>query len=438
MKAAQGKSKKRSQGKTKTGVKSKAKNAVKTATKKSPKKSPKSNPKKGTAQSGSRPGPSALAPAPRIRVMVLYGGRSGEHEISLRSAASVMQALDPNRYEIIPVAIDKSGKWHIGNLTLLKNLKDQLPVFANCPEFHLPQSPDDITADGAALMALEAGQKPTRVDVIFPVVHGPLCEDGTLQGLLELSGIAYVGSGVLGSAVGMDKDVAKRLARESHIPVVPFFSLRADKWNQDREGLMVRISKELEFPVFVKPANMGSSVGVHKVKSITQLASALDDAFRYDTKILVEKAIDAREIEIAILENLDPKLPPHASIPGEIKPRHEFYSYEAKYLDETGAELLIPAPLDEKQQVEAQKIARHAFEALECEGMARVDLFLDKQSGKFYFNELNTIPGFTSISMYPKLWEHTGLPYSQLLDRLIQLAKQRHTRKRKLSREYLP
>jgi len=370
----------------------------------------------------------------KIRVMVLYGGRSGEHEISLRSAASVIRFLDPARYEVIPVAIDKQGKWLLNDMSLIEKSAQVLPVYKDAPHVVLPPNPGSAEA---GLIRLGSSGKTQGIDVVFPVMHGPLCEDGTIQGLLELADVPYVGCGVLASAVGMDKDVAKRLVRDAGLPIVPYIALKKEAWNHQKKEVSARVAKELSYPVFVKPANLGSSVGVHKVKESSQLESALSDAFRYDVKVLIEKSVNAREIEFSVLENADPGKPPLVSIPGEIVPKHEFYSYDAKYLDETGAELLIPAPLSPEQVTEAQNIARSAFQVLECEGMARVDLFLDKKSGEFFFNELNTLPGFTSISMYPKLWESSGIPYQDLLTKLIDLAINRHNRKNKLVRDFL-
>lgn len=372
----------------------------------------------------------------KIRVMVLYGGRSGEHEISLRSAASVIRFLDPSRFEVLPVAIDKQGKWHLNDLSLMEKSTDVLPVYKDAPSVVLPPDPIGARAGLVSLEGARTAAGPTQgVDVVFPVMHGPLCEDGTIQGLMELTDLPYVGSGVLASAVSMDKDISKRLIRDGGLPIVPYLTLQSSSWKKNEATLQDRILKELGYPVFVKPANLGSSVGVHKVKSAGDLKSALEDAFRFDPKVLIEKAVQAREIELAVLENLDSGQPPLVSIAGEIVPSHEFYSYEAKYLDEAGARLLIPSPLSPEQVKTAQRIAREAFEILGCEGLARVDLFLDKNSGEFYFNEVNTLPGFTSISMYPKLWEHSGISYSDLLTRLIDLAIARYERKKGLVRE---
>jgi D-alanine-D-alanine ligase len=388
----------------------------------------------------------------KLRVMVLYGGRSGEHEISLRSAASVIRHLDPARYEVVPVCIDKQGQWLLNDVSLIDKSAESLAVLKGAPRIVLPPHPgsvetglvtlsseEPVNSKTQGLVAPRHGSGPcpgSGTDVVFPVMHGPLCEDGTIQGLLELADIPYVGSGVLASSVGMDKDVAKRLARDAGLPIVPYVAIKNGSWKKDFDTFSQAAFKKLGLPLFVKPANLGSSVGVHKVKEIGKLRPALEDAFRYDTKVLIEKAVNAREIEFAVLENSDPTGAPLVSQPGEIVPRHEFYSYEAKYLDEAGAELLIPARLDPSQIAKGQRIAQDAFTVLECEGMARVDFFVDRNTGDFYFNEVNTIPGFTSISMYPKMWEASGIPYAELLSRLIDLAVLRHNRKRNLTRNY--
>lgn len=376
----------------------------------------------------------------RLRIAVLYGGRSGEHEVSLQSAASVLRNLDASRFEAIPIAIDKEGRWRPGDLSLIERGARALPVFKDAPEVVLPANP---AHGGAALVRGDGGSAALQkslpaVDVFFPVMHGTLCEDGSIQGLLELAEVPYVGCGVLASAVGMDKEVAKRLAKAADLPVVPWVTVQDGVWRRDPAPIVAQVAKTLGYPCFVKPTASGSSVGVHKVKREADLAAAIDDALRYDRKVLVEKAIAAREIEVAVLENPDAAGAPLTSIAGEINPRsqHEFYSYAAKYLDENGAELLIPANLPPEQVKRAQELAAAAFTTLCCEGMARVDFFLDKNDGAFYFNEVNTIPGFTSVSMYPKLWEASGIPYSELLSRLIDLALQRAERKRALIRDY--
>lgn len=365
----------------------------------------------------------------KIRVVVLYGGKSGEHEVSLQSAASVIQHLDRDRFEVIPVSIDKQGRWQWNDLALIEESRRKaLPIFQNAPEMRLePQS-----SGPTMLQPVTGGGTGRPVDVFFPVMHGPLCEDGTIQGMLELADVAYVGSGVLGSAIGMDKDVAKRLAGAAGIPVAPYVALKREQFDADPKAAMAA-AKSLSLPVFVKPVNMGSSVGVHKVKRWEDLAAALADAFQYDRKVLVEQGIDAREIELAVLEDE----PLFVSVPSEIRAvGHEFYSYEAKYLDASGSSYDLPAKLSPEETRRAQEIARLAFTALECEGMARVDLFLDRKSGELFFNEVNTIPGFTAISMYPKMMEASGIPYPELLTRLIELALRRHQQKRKLKREF--
>lgn len=362
----------------------------------------------------------------RIRVAVVYGGKSSEHEVSLQSAKCVLDNLDPERFDVVPIAIDRQGAWHAQDIRRLRaTTENVLPV--------------DATGDEVALCATDAGtimqgSEPRKIDVVFPVMHGPLCEDGSIQGLLELADVAYVGAGVLGSAICMDKDVAKRLARAAGIDTVEYVCLRAQSWRSETSTWRQRVAEELGYPVFVKPANLGSSVGVSKVAREQDLEPALDLAFAYDEKVLVERAVNAREIELAVLAALDPVQPPHVSVPGEIVPRDAFYSYERKYLDPEGATLEVPAKLEDRQVVQARSIARDVFVALECDGMARVDLFLDRDSGRLLFSEANTIPGFTSISMYPKLWEASGLSYGDLLARLISLALQRHARRSGLKR----
>jgi D-alanine-D-alanine ligase len=370
----------------------------------------------------------------KLRVAVLYGGRSGEHEVSLQSAASVINYLDRDRFEIVPVAIDKQGRWLLNDISLLEG-KKSLPVFKNAPKVVLPPNPAE-TDGGSALIRLGESGEARGIDVVFPVMHGPLCEDGTIQGLLELADLPYVGCGVLASAIAMDKDMAKRVARDAGIPIVPYVSLQHEVWKKEKQQEAGRIAEVLAYPVFVKPANMGSSVGVHKVREAGELDAALTDAFRYDRKVVVEAAVNAREIELSVLENLEAGAGPLVSVPGEIDPAHEFYSYEAKYLDEKGAALIIPAKLDPAETKRAQEIGRKVFMMLECEGLARVDLFLDRTSGEFFFNELNTLPGFTSISMYPKLWEASGIGYQELLSRLVDLAIARHEKKKTLVREF--
>jgi D-alanine-D-alanine ligase len=372
----------------------------------------------------------------KLRVMLLYGGRSGEHEIALRSAASVFRHLDRTRFEVFLVGIDKQGKWHLQNSTKIGPNVDILSIDVIPPQIFLPPNPQSVGANGIDILAVGGAPSVGQIDVIFPVMHGPMCEDGTIQGLLELAQVPYVGSGVLASAAGMDKDVSKRLARDAHIPIIPYLTMKSQNWALHKNQWIQKIDQQLGYPVFVKPANLGSSLGVHKIKDASHLEAAIADAFNYDNKVLVERGRPVREIELAVLESLNSNEPPRVSIPGEIIPRHEFYSYEAKYLDENGAELVVPARLTSEQVATAQSMARLAFEAIECEGMARVDLFLDQKTNVFYFNELNTIPGFTSISMYPRLWEASGIGYQELLSILIDLAVQRHQKKSRLKRDY--
>ncbi len=368
--------------------------------------------------------------------MVIYGGRSGEHEISLQSARSVIANLDRTKFEVVPVAIDKDGRWLFHDVSLLENSTKALPVFKNAPEVAMVRQEDK----GALVPVGEKSNKPLNlgVDVVFPVMHGPLCEDGTVQGLLELADIPYVGSSVLGSAIGMDKEVAKRLCAAAGIKTAPYVSVRKREWESSRAAVESE-AKKLPLPVFVKPVNMGSSVGVHKVKAWSDFTAAMNDAFQYDEKVLVEQGIDAREIEVAVLESAKYGEPHLTGVPGEVKPAggHEFYSYESKYLDEHGAELILPAKLSDKEMQEVRGIALKIFDALELNGMARVDFLMDRKSGAFYFNEVNTIPGFTSISMYPKMMEAAGISYTELLTRLVNLALGRYERKKKLKRDYL-
>ncbi len=376
--------------------------------------------------------------AEKIRVAVLYGGRSGEHEVSLQSAASVVRHFDKDKYEIIPIGIDKTGRWHVAGPEALALEGKNLPICRNMPEVALPPNPDALSTGVVCLT--EQQISPTalngKFDVVFPVMHGTFGEDGAIQGLLELASVPYVGCSVLASALGMDKDMAKRVLRDAGHQVVPWISIRSGEWVKNQSHFEQRIAAEFGFPCFVKPANAGSSVGVHKVHQSIELAAAINDAMRYDKKILVEKAINAREIELSVLENSEFGAPPLVSVAGEVIASHEFYSYEAKYLDENGAVLQIPAKLTPIQMKAAQEMAAQVFNALECDGLARVDLFLEKETGQFYVNEINTIPGFTSISMYPKMWEASGIAYADLLSKLIELALARHQRNLGLVRDF--
>jgi D-alanine-D-alanine ligase len=360
--------------------------------------------------------------ARKIRVGILFGGRSAEHEVSVQSAKNIIDAIDRNKYEVVLIGIDKKGQWHLNEESrfLLPTAQSELP--------ELPESGENLALvpgkQNEQLVALSGEERLGSLDVIFPVLHGPLGEDGTVQGLLKLANIAFVGAGVLGSAVGMDKDVMKRLLRDAGIPVARFIVTN----RYSREEIAFDYARDqLGLPLFIKPANLGSSVGIHKVKDRHGFEGALRDAFNYDNKILIEECIDGRELECSVLGNDRPV----ASVPGEILPRHEFYSYEAKYLDENGAVLEIPAKLPSDISERVRRLAIKTFSVLCCEGMARVDFFLRNDS-EIIVNEINTIPGFTRISMYPKLWEATGISYSQLIDKLIELAIERFDREKRL------
>jgi D-alanine-D-alanine ligase len=360
------------------------------------------------------------------RVVVLFGGRSAEHEISVISARSVLDALDPERYEPIPIGVTKQGRWQLmptGPPSLAAGIEaSALPGVD-------PSSGEEVALDqepgSQALVATDGSR--TEIDVVFPVMHGPYGEDGSIQGFLEMAGVPYVGAGVLGSAVGMDKAVQKVLFAAAGIPVVDHEVVHEREWEEDPEGVAAR-AEHLGYPLFVKPAALGSSVGITKVLHGGALRAALEETFRFGRKAVLERAVEGgRELECAVLGNDDPV----ASIAGEIVPRgHEFYDYDAKYLDERGAELLVPAPIDPDTLEEVQRLAVAAFRAIDCAGMARVDFFLTAD-GRLYLNEVNTIPGFTTISMYPKLWEASGLSYPELVDRLIDLAIERHEAERK-------
>jgi D-alanine-D-alanine ligase len=353
--------------------------------------------------------------SPKLRVGVLFGGRSGEHEVSLASAASIIRGLDPQKYEAVPIGITKEGHWLIG-----AGAQKMLPEVLRTGQRVLMSA--DPTE--SALMPLDGSPRGQNLDVVFPVIHGTFGEDGTMQGLLELAGLPFVGAGVLGSAIGMDKDVAKKLMQVAGIPVVPWIAVQRADWERQPKEIRRAIEKKFKYPVFVKPATLGSSVGMTKVHSRAELGPALDLAAEFAMKIMVERAVSAREIEVSVLGNHDPR----ASIPGEIVPHREFYDYAAKYLEE-GTQLLIPAKLTKSEVKKVQGMAVTAFRALELSGMARVDFFIEKRGGKIFLNEVNTIPGFTSISMYPKLWEANGIPFRELVSKLIDLALEQHQEK---------
>jgi D-alanine-D-alanine ligase len=362
----------------------------------------------------------------KIRLGILFGGRSGEHEVSLASAASVMKAADPEKYEVIPIGVTHEGRWLLGSSAdkLLPGvLENGKPVTASVA----PTGPRFIPLNRKSSRQLsrrEAADRRPEIDVIFPLLHGTFGEDGTVQGLLELADIPYVGAGVLGSAAGMDKDLMKRVFRDARIPIVPWVTVLRNEWERNPEPVLTIIQSKLRYPLFVKPANLGSSVGITKVHGMKELKPALDLAAEYDRKIIVEKGVDAREIECSVLGNDSPQ----ASVPGEIVPVNEFYDYEAKYVKE-GSQLIIPADLRPRQTRRVQQLAVQAFQAIDGAGMARVDFLLDRRTAALFVNEINTIPGFTTISMYPKLWEASGLPYAKLIDRLVELALERHREK---------
>jgi D-alanine-D-alanine ligase len=360
----------------------------------------------------------------KIKVGVIFGGRSGEHEVSLASANSVMKALNPDKYDVIPVGITRKGSWMVGvkpdamladstgqTLCLPGAGKNVARANLNC----------DPSSRGLVLMDQAPETRKIDLDIFFPVVHGTYGEDGTLQGLLEQADMPYVGCGVLASAVGMDKTIAKKLFRDAGIAVAPFLEILRNQWKKQRNLILDQIEKDFTFPCFVKPVNSGSSVGISKAKDRKTLAEAIDEASKYDRKILIESFVEGRELEVSVLGNDDPI----ASLPGEIVPCNEFYDYSAKYVDDK-SELRIPADLGEELTQEIRSLAVKAYKSLDCSGMARVDFFLEKRTNRVIINEINTIPGFTRISMYPKLWEATGVSYPELCDRLINLAIERY------------
>lgn len=360
----------------------------------------------------------------KIRVGILFGGKSAEHEVSLQSAKNVIEAIDKNRYEVVLIGLDKKGRW-------LLNDTSHFLLNSNNPKLIKLNEASDCVAlipqSNGKISNLSNARFDAAVDVVFPILHGPFGEDGTVQGLLKLANVPFVGAGVLGSAVGMDKDVMKRLLRDAAIPIGKFLAFHSND-----EGLSHdEIIKHLGSPLFVKPANLGSSVGISKVKSRADFNAAVSMAFDFDTKILIEEYVEGREIECSVLGNENPL----ASIPGEVLPKHEFYSYEAKYIDENGAALQIPAKLTKEITLEIQQLAIQTFKTLACEGLGRVDFFL-KEDGTVLVNEINTIPGFTSISMYPRLWQESGVSYSDLIDKLLQLAIERFEREQKLKTTY--
>jgi D-alanine-D-alanine ligase len=388
----------------------------------------------------------------KLRVGILFGGRSGEHEISLLSAASVFKAIDQNKYEVVPIGITKDGKWVTSGdaerLLTGKPLEHERHLRAGDPEatsaaavlqngeaIVVPPEPHKPGASMAPFQsdapARRASDRGINVDIIFPVLHGTFGEDGTIQGLLELADIPYVGAGVLGSAAGMDKDIMKALFRAAGLPIVKHVTVLRSEWESGQRKVQKLVESKLKYPVFVKPANLGSSVGISKARDRKELGQAIDEAAKFDRKIVIEAGVGgkehkAREIECSVLGNDQPA----ASVPGEIVPSAEFYDYSAKYLDE-GSQLIIPAKLTKSETKSVRELAVAAFRAVDCSGLARVDFLMDPKSRKIYLNEINTMPGFTSISMYPKLWAATGVRYPELIDRLIQLGLERHEEKKK-------
>ena len=350
----------------------------------------------------------------KLTVGLLFGGKSSEHEVSLQSAASILTAIDQTKYNLVLIGITKEGQWRsdpnfsLGQLS--KILDEGIPVFlASNSEGsgHLIQF--DPSSDWV-------GQK-IKIDVCFPVLHGPFGEDGKIQGLFEMANVPYVGAGVLSSAIAIDKCMTKTLFQQAQLPTVPFISMFLEEWNQDKKKLEQKIAKTFGYPCFIKPANLGSSIGISRVTRSESLSRALDLAAQFDNKILIEKAVEAREIECSVLGNRNPQV----SIPGEIITNSDFYDYQSKYLNDN-ATLVIPAPLESDKVKQIQDFSKRSFQLIDCRGMARVDFFLEKLTNKIYLNEINTIPGFTPISMYPKLWEASGMPYSRLIDKLIELA----------------
>jgi D-alanine-D-alanine ligase len=365
----------------------------------------------------------------QIQVGVIFGGRSGEHEVSLMSAQSVLGALDPSRYIVTQIGITHEGTWLTGQDVLQAMINNQVGSLTPATILPDPSHPGlrgiCSTQQGELLELLK------NLDVIFPVLHGTFGEDGTLQGLLEMADLAYVGAGVLGSALGMDKGIFRDVMAANSIPVLENAVILRSEVNKNPEAALNRAEAVARYPLFVKPANLGSSVGITKVRSRSDLLEGLMEAARYDRRVLVQRGVNAREIEVSVLGNDKPE----ASVPGEVIPSREFYSYESKYIDGT-SELIIPAPINAKTAERARRLAVKAYKAIDCAGLARVDFLLDKETSNLYLNEINTMPGFTQISMYPKLWDISGLPYSALIDRLIDLALERKADRNQTERRF--
>ena len=368
----------------------------------------------------------------KIKVGVIFGGRSGEHEVSLNSAQSVMAALDQNKYEVVPIGITKNGRWLTGDVMAALTEGKTASYAALLPDpkaSSLMQLDESETVGGLTAVV--------QLDVLIPVLHGTYGEDGTVQGLLELAGLPYVGAGVVGSAVGMDKAIFKHVMVANGLPILPWQLVLKCDWLDGETAVLDQIEAALTYPVFTKPANLGSSVGISKCRNRAELKAGLDEATRFDRRVVVEQGINVRELEVAVMGNEKPI----ASIVGEIRPRRDFYDYTAKYLAEPNSdedsELIIPAEIDDAMSNTVRQMALNAYKAIDCAGLGRVDLLLDTDSGDLYLNEINTIPGFTRISMYPKLWEATGIPYSELLDRLIDLALDRYEEKSSLKTDFV-
>jgi len=362
----------------------------------------------------------------KTRVAILFGGKSAEHEVSLQSAKNVVEAIDKEKYELVLIGIDKNGHWYLNDASnFLLNENDPKLIKLNRASDHVALVHRQKEEQ---LVNLSTHRSVAPVDVVFPVLHGPFGEDGTVQGLLKLADVPFVGASILGSAVGMDKDVTKRLLRDAGIPIAQFVVFQSSSLDKIA---FEEVEKHLGLPLFVKPNNLGSSVGISKVMNKNQFEEAIANAMEYDNKILIEEYIEGREIECAVLGNYDPI----ASVPGEILPQHDFYSYNAKYIDKNGAILKAPAELPEPVVKKVQNLAIKVFKVLCCEGMARVDFFL-KDDNDLIVNEINTIPGFTKISMYPRLWELSGIPYPELIERLIQLALDRFNDEKKLKTSF--
>ncbi len=371
----------------------------------------------------------------KIRVGIIFGGKSGEHEVSLASAQSVARAINRNKYDVVLLGVTKEGDWITGD-NALKQLAALSPTLLLAPESDSANGAVSAPMTSAEVVPTAATTSPlTTIDVAFPLIHGPFGEDGTVQGLLELADIPYVGSGVAASAVGMDKALMKAVFRAHNLPILDWLVILRREWQAQPADTIYRIESALGYPCFVKPANLGSSVGVSRARDRAELARALDLAAQYDRKLIAERAApNAREIECSVLGNDDPL----ASIPGEVIPHRAFYDYVAKYASDSGTALIVPADLPTALVRAVQEMAIRAFTAIDACGMARVDFFLERGSNKLWVNEINTIPGFTSVSMYPRMWQASGLSYADLIDRLIQLALERHADKRKSKITYEP